>query len=84
MKIFIVSVIIAILFDQLSLANVVPNEIRTKADLADKRMHASDGDISSKSGPMQLKRDGENENDFWLNIAKDFVDAQLKKKSEHE
>lgn len=75
MKIFF-TVICLILLKQFSIANIVPPELRTKADISDRRMHASD----SKSENVQLKRDVENENDFWLNIAKDFVDGQLTKR----
>lgn len=61
--------------EHFSLANIVPQDIRTRTD---QRMHASDED--SKSESLQLKRDGENENDFWLKIAKDFVDVQTTKR----
>ncbi len=77
MKIFL-TVICAILLEKFSLANIVPQEIRTKADYADCRMHASGEDFKSET--MQLKREGENENDFWLKIAKDFVDVQSTKR----
>lgn len=76
----IITVIIAILLAQFSLGNIVPKEIRTKADIADRYMHRSDEDVKAKAGSIKLKRDGENENDFWLNIAKDFVDAQVNKR----
>lgn len=82
MKIIATVVIFVILLEQYSLANRVPQDIRRRADIADKRAHA-DEDISIESlGTLkqQLKRDGENENDFWLNIAKSFVDAQLTKR----
>jgi len=77
MKKIIFIVISVILAEQFSHANIVPQEIRTKADIADRRMHASD--LDGKSETLQLKREGENENDFWLKIAKDFVDAQTTK-----
>lgn len=76
----IVTVIFVILFEQFSHANIVPHEIRTKADVSDRRMHTSDVDVKTESQTLQLKRDGENENDFWLNIGKDFVDGQLTKR----
>lgn len=76
----ITAVIFVILFEQYSFANRVPQEIRRKADIADKLVHA-DEDIDIESGAQkQLKRDGENENDFWLNIAKSFIDTQLAKR----
>lgn len=75
----IAAVIFVILIEQFSFANIVPQEIRTRADVSDRQMHASDGDVKAESGTLKLKRDGENENDFWLNIAKDFVDVQSKR-----
>lgn len=76
----IATVIFVILLEQFSHANIVPKELRTKADTSDNRMHASDEDVQTKSETLPLKRDGENENDFWLKIAKEFVDVQSTKK----
>ncbi|XP_037051925.1 membrane-bound alkaline phosphatase-like [Bradysia coprophila] len=74
----ITTVIFVILLQQYSLANLVPKEIRRRADIADHRVH-TDEHIELGT-PKQLKREGENENDFWLDIAKTFVDAQLTKR----
>lgn len=78
----IVSIIFVILLVHLSFGNIVPKEIRTRVDTADRLMHASDDDgINIATATVkQLKRDGENMNEFWLNTAKEFVDSQLVKK----
>lgn len=76
----IITVISAILLAQFSFGNIVPQQIRRKADNADRYMHRSDAEIKVTSESLKLKRDGENENNFWLDIAKDFVDAQINKR----
>lgn len=78
MKIIVAVIFVILTLDQFSLANIVPPEIRTKADLSDRRMH--EDFKASESETLQPKRDGENENDFWLKIAKDFVNVQLTKR----
>lgn len=75
------TVIFVILLEQFSHANIVPKEIRSRTDISDRHMHnGGDEGVKTKSETFQLKRDGENENDFWLNIAKEFVGAQTTKK----
>ncbi|KAJ6637159.1 Membrane-bound alkaline phosphatase [Pseudolycoriella hygida] len=77
---YIVAVIFVIWVEQFSLANIVPAEIRMKADKADRYMHENPEDSKTKAETLQSAHENENKNDFWLNIGKDFVNAQTTKR----